>query len=329
MSDSQYSVRFLDVERAELVEVEPDVQPLKPNEVIGRTVKSLVSPGTELAGYMGQWNWARFPVTPGYAAVFEVTAAGDEVKDLQPGDMAFCMGEHKSWQRVPREYLLPLPAGLSPQAAPFARLMGVTMTTLTTTTARPPAKVIVTGLGIVGHLAAKLFAASGYDVLAVDPLEARRAIALRTGISKVAPVIPFDDPEYSGRVALVVECSGHEQAAMDACKVVQKRGEVVIVAAMWKQRTNLTAFDLLNTVFNRYVTVRSGWEWELPLLPTDFRTNSIHGNITGALRWLAEDRVNVTGLAEQRSPRDAQQVYQQLLHRPEQSLSVLFDWTML
>jgi threonine dehydrogenase-like Zn-dependent dehydrogenase len=329
MSDKHYAIRFTGVEQAELVEMQPDPKPLGPQEVAGRMVRSLVSPGTELAGYQGQWTFAKYPLSPGYAAIFQVTDVGNEVSDLKPGALAFCMGNHQSYQRAPRQYVVPLPKGLSPDAAPFARLMCVTMSTLTTTTARPPAKVIVTGLGIVGHLAAKLFSACGYDVLAVDPLEARRDAAQRTGIAQVAPSVPLDDPAWAGKVALVVECSGHEQAALDACKVVQKRGEVVVVAAMWKQRTSLSAFELLNTVFNRYVVLRSGWEWEVPLLPTDFRTNSMYTNIAGAMQWLAEGKVRVDGLAMPASPRDAQQVYQQLLHQPAKSLTALYDWSAL
>ena len=327
MNDKQYAINFTAIERAELVNVTPDDSPLGPNEVAGPALKSLISPGTELAGYQGQWPRAKYPLTPGYANIFRVAEVGSDVKDLQPGDVAFCMGGHQSFHRVAREYAVRVPDGLAAEIAPFARLMCVTMSTLTTTTARPPAKVIVTGLGIVGHLAARMFDACGYDVLAVDPLDARREAVQRAGIKRTAPAIPLDDPSVVGKVALVVECSGHEQAALDACKVVQKRGEVVVVAAMWKQRTDLSAFELLHLVFNRYVVLRSGWEWELPLLPTDFRPNSMYGNIAGAMQWLTDGRITVDGLATTTTPREAQQAYQQLLHQPGKSLSVLFDWT--
>jgi threonine dehydrogenase-like Zn-dependent dehydrogenase len=326
--DKIYAVTFTAQEQAELVERTPDPQPLGPNEIAGRTLKSLISPGTELAGYLGQWAWAKYPVTPGYASVFEVSEVGSEVKDLRPGDRAFCLGGHQSYHRLPREQAIPVPQGLAPEIAPFARLMCVTMSTLTTTTARPPEKVIVTGLGIVGHLAAKMFDACGYDVIAVDPSEQRRATAAQSGIRAVLPAIPLDDPAVAGHVALVVECSGHEQAALDGAKVVRKRGEVVIVAAMWKRRTDLSAFELLNTIFNRYVVVRSGWEWEVPVLPSDFRVNSIQGNIAAAMRWLAEGRVQVDGLAPMASPRDAQTIYQTLTRQPRE-LSFVFDWTAL
>jgi threonine dehydrogenase-like Zn-dependent dehydrogenase len=319
-------VTFAGPEQAELAVAEASDAPLGPHELAGRTIASLISPGTELAGYLGQWAWARYPLTPGYAAVFEVTEAGSQVRDFRPGDLAFCLGAHRSHQRIPHDQALLVPAGLAPTIAPFARLMGVTMSTLTTTTARPPAKVIVTGLGIIGHLGAKVFDACGYDVLAVDPSAARRDIAARSGIRRLAPAIPLDDAEWASRVALVVECSGHEQAALDACKIVQKRGEVVLVAAMWQRRTQLHAYDLLHTIFNRYVVLRSGWEWEVPGTPTDFRPNSIRENLAAALRWLAEGRVRVDGLAEAVSPRDAQAAYQQLLRQPEKGLTLLFDW---
>ena len=83
-------------------------------------------------------------------------AVGSEVRSLRVGDRAFCMGPHRSFQRVAAEAAVPLPAGLAPEVAVFCRLMGVTMSTLTTTTARPPELVLVTGLGPVGHLGARI-----------------------------------------------------------------------------------------------------------------------------------------------------------------------------
>lgn len=72
--------------------------------------------------------------------------------------------------------------------------------------------------------------------------------------------------------------------------------------------------------------MRSGWEWELPLQPTDFRVNSIHGNFAAALNWLAEGRVRVDGLYEKRPPREAQAAYQDLLHKHAPKLAILFNW---
>jgi threonine dehydrogenase-like Zn-dependent dehydrogenase len=320
------AVNFTAREQAELLPCERDLTPLGPREVAGRTLATLISAGTEL-------NWSylgtTFPARPGYAAVFEVEEAGAEVTSLKPGDRAYCMGGHRSHQRVSQENALRVPDGLAPEHAVFARLMGVSMSTLTTTTARPPQKVLVTGLGPVGHLAARIFAVCGYEVLGVDPSEARREVARRFGIADVRPAVPLDDPEVAGTVALALECAGHEGAALDACKIVRKRGEVVLVGTPWRRYTDRSAHEFAHAIFHRYAVVRSGWEWEVPHHPQDFRTNSIFGNQAAALRWLAEGRLEVDALYAAASPHDCQRVYQALLHSEWPALAAVFDWTTL
>ncbi|MCW8133227.1 MAG: dehydrogenase, partial [Planctomycetota bacterium] len=161
-----HRVVFTGPNQVDYIGVERPSQPLDPQEVAGRTRYTLISAGTELAT-LAKASTER-PGFPGYAAVFEVEAVGQAVRDLKPGDLAFCMGGHASYQRMQRKDVLPVPKGLAPEQAPFARLMNVTWSTLVTATARPPAKVIVTGLGLVGHLGAKVFASCGYTVLGVD-----------------------------------------------------------------------------------------------------------------------------------------------------------------
>jgi threonine dehydrogenase-like Zn-dependent dehydrogenase len=211
-------------------------------------------------------------------------------------------------------------------------MLGVSWSTLVTTAARPPDQVLVTGLGLVGHLAAHLFAGAGYEVAACDPHAGRRSFLEATGAlaaGRVLSAVPVGDPEYQDRVSLVLECSGHEAAAVEACRLVRKKGEVALIGAPWLRRTEHHAHELLHAVFFRYVVLRSGWEWELPLDPTDFRTGSIYANYAAALRWMAEGRFSPEGLATALHPRDAQAAYQDLLHQRTPRLAVLFDWTRL
>lgn len=316
------AITFTARERAELVTV-ADEAPLGPGEIAGRTLFSLVSPGTELAGsYQGE----RFPATPGYAAVFAVDAVGTQVEGVAPGDLRFAMGNHRSRQRFEAAATVPVPAGLAPELAPFCRLLGVTMSTLTTTTARPPGTVLVTGLGPVGHLGAQLFHAHGYRVVAVDPIAARREWAARAGLPRVEAAVPASDPTVQRQVDLVLECSGHEAAALDGARVTRPRGEVALVGAPWVRRTDLHLHDLLREVFFHYVVVRSGWEWELPNQPTPFRTGSVFGNFAAALELLAARRVRVDGLFDLLDPAQAQAVYRDLAQRRAPNLFQVFDW---
>ena len=184
MSHAPKRIVFTAPERAELLPQEADKAPLAPDQVEGRTVATLVSPGTELAIYRGLHRQTRFPFGPGYAAAFQVTAVGREVTQFSPGDLALCMGGHCSQQRVAAGQAWLVPPGLAPQTAVFARIMGVSMTTLSTTTARPPATVLVTGLGPVGCLAAQVFRSCGYEVVAVDPAQSPPPRSVRILLGK-------------------------------------------------------------------------------------------------------------------------------------------------
>ena len=324
-SKKDYAVQFVAREQAELKAVERDPTPLAPDEIAGRSIVTLISAGTETTGsYTSEGG---FPRGSGYAGVFATEAVGADVSDVKVGDCVFCMGNHRSYQRVKRDAAVPLPEELAPETGVFARLMNVSMTTLTTTTARPPERVVVTGLGIIGNLAAQNFTHAGYEVFACEPIESRRAVAIECGLKNVLPAVPVDAPDITGTVGLVVDCSGHEQAVLDGCNVVRKKGEVVLIATPWRRYTEMYAHTILYAIFHKYVVVRSGWEWELPHQPTEFRTNSIHGNLNAGVRWLAEGRMSVAPLATKISPRDAQTAYQNLLHKRNERLTYLFDWT--
>jgi len=159
---------------------------------------------------------------------------------------------------------------------------------------------------------------------------ARRRVEL---LDVELPSAPLGDDELAGPTlatavsAGTVECSGHEQAVLDGCKVVRKRGEVALVGVPWRACSDMLGHALLHAVFHRYAVVRSGWEWELARRPADFRTGSIFANYAAALAWLAEGRVSVAGLYRKVAPADCQQVYDDLFGGRFPALAAVFDWT--
>lgn len=328
---SYRAVAFTAKGQAGLVTLD-DPGPLGARQVQGKTLYTLASPGTELAyGYHGirYQGQASYPVYPGYAAVFRVEEAGAEVEEIEPGEVVFCMGRHQSIQQMDAQNVVPVPKGLAPETALLARLMGVPMTTLMTTAARPGERVMVTGAGPVGYLGAQVFKAAGYEVLVVEPDEQRRENVADAGLSTVYPRVPVDDPQIADTIALALDCSGHEQAVLDACRVVRKGGEVVLVGVPWRRQTDLYAHDVLIEVFHRYVVLRSGWEWEIPHHAADFRPHSIYGNFRTALRWLSEGKIAVDGLVRLVSPADAADVYHSLLLKTAPELFAVFDWGLV
>jgi NADPH:quinone reductase-like Zn-dependent oxidoreductase len=312
--------------------VAPELPPFGDDEVSGEAVCTLVSPGTEVAGTFRPPTAevaTPYPWVPGYAAVFRIDRVGAAVQGLAPGDLVFSQGSHRSRQRERADAVWRIPDGLDPFRAVFARLMSIPMSTLTTTRARPGAAVGVSGLGPVGHLAAAVFAAAGYRVTAWDPRAERRAlvpasVAVRSDAPEPVERMQFGNPRG---LDLVLECSGHDGAALTATRTVRAGGEVVLIGAPWTRRTDATAHDLLTEVFHRYVTLRSGWEWQLPSRPAPFVHGSMSDNIEQALRWLHDGTVVVDHLADRRSPTEAQEVYTALADGTAQHLTTVFDWT--
>lgn len=313
-----------------------DKPALGDTDVRGRTLATLVSPGTELAWAAGD----EFPVRPGYAAVFEVEECGRGVTGVEAGTRLFCMGPHRSFQQIEHRFTLPVPGGIPSEEAVIARLIGVSMTTLMTTRARPGDRVVISGAGPVGYLAAHIFKLSGYEVSVVEPDQLRRTQVEASGISSVFDAMPLDDPEIAGSVALVVDCSGHEAAVLDGCRVVRQHGEVVLIGVPWRRHTELYAHDVLHAVFNNFVLLRSGWEWEYPLLSRGFKwaellegynnsTQSIFGGFAKALRWLSEGRIPLGGMVRRFAPEHPHTLYSDLQQKRIAEPFVVLDWQEL
>lgn len=319
----------------ELHQREPDQGALPSSHVEGLTLASMISPGTELNWYYDPLSDppGGYPAFPGYTAVFEVTAVGDAVRELTVGDRALAFyGGHTGFQRQPADRVVRVSEELSPLLAPYARMMAISMATLTTTSARPPARIGVSGLGIVGQLATRVFAAAGYEVVAWDAAPERRALLPDEGVLALAAAprqqeTADDDPAGSGDLALVLECSGREQAVLDACAVVRKGGEVVMVGLPWRQHSNGSAYELLRIIWHRYVVLRSGWEYSIPDQPVEHVNGSAVENMTGAMRWLADSRIDVSGLAAVVPVSQAPSAYAGLRAKTWPALSAVFDWT--
>jgi len=319
---------------AELRQVE--ALPPALGEVAGTTVTSVLSAGTEIGMQFDAPDG--FPHEPGYGAVFQVDAAGEAVAGIEPGDLAFCLGKHASRQRLPREEVVPLPEGLDPVVAVLTRMAVIGWTALSLAGFRPPARVMVTGLGAVGHFAARFAARHGYRVLAVDPKRERRELLRRFADVPLRDRVPSDDPEWHEQVHLCLECSGRENALRDACRTAIRGGEVVIVGVPWVEHPEVTARSILYTVFWRNLLLRSGYEWDLPWAPDSsvlrypspgvFRGVGYREHCAHIMALLAAGDLDVDGLYRTVSPEDCQSVYAEIAGGSTEPLCTVFDWRL-
>jgi len=322
--------------QVELIDFELPINELGPSEVVVQTRVSLLSGGTEGSWFQGLPLPGReatpYPRPTGYASVGVVIAAGEH-SGFQVGDIAYSTSPHASAVRLDtnRQLCLKVPDGLPLEEAVFARLVTVPMATLRTSSARIGDRAAVVGLGLVGNLGAQLLQNAGLAATGVDLIPERRELAQRCGIAQTI------DPRAPGAVQpvhrLVLEASGTARGAVTAIALAQLGGEVSLVGTPWVADPSVPSKDILEPVHVRYITLRSGWEWQFPLFDVADQPGAVHQpgsvahNTRTAFALLRQGKVQVGDLITHRfAPAECQTAYEGAVDRKSQQLGVLFIW---
>ncbi len=199
---------------------------------------------TALAGGGG------YPIRYGYMNVGE-TEDGRRVFAFQPHQEAFCAEEHE---------LLELPDNLSDDDAVLLPSVETALSVLHDAAPVLGDVVAVFGQGVVGLLVAELLRRSGVStVLAIDPIESRRARSEALGCPAFAP----DDPELFTQIAevsagrgvdIAINTSAQEAALQQAIEATTTHGAVV--EASW-YGTKPVSLLLGETFHRRRITLKS------------------------------------------------------------------------
>jgi 2-desacetyl-2-hydroxyethyl bacteriochlorophyllide A dehydrogenase len=311
---------------------ELDTSSLGPSEIVVESEASLISQGTEGAAYQGLLmpggREQRYPQRPGYANVGRVIETGSGEGPFAVGDRVFTMANHASHARIDTtsQLCVRVPEGVPAHPAVFTRLAMVSMATLRTSTARLGDRATVVGLGMVGNLAAQLCQIAGMTTTGIDVIAWRCDLARACGIETVLES-PGDEalrPEH----ALVIEATGSEAGAKTGVKLVQPHGELSLVGSQWgKGGQDMDVLRFLGSIFEQYIHIRSGWEWQLPTLPTTFGPSSLTHSAGAILGWIADGRLQVEPLLSHRvAPDNAATVYGEMVRNKDRYLGVVFDW---
>jgi threonine dehydrogenase-like Zn-dependent dehydrogenase len=127
---------------------------------------------------------------------------------------------------VPRRSLVPLPAGLDADRAVLAEPLACCVGAARSLAVPADAHVLVLGCGPIGLLTVYVASRGGREVTAVDPVEERRAHALRLGA--VRALASHDDLEGASFDA-AVDAAGFEPTWRGAIGTIRSGGTIVVV----------------------------------------------------------------------------------------------------
>lgn len=211
-----------------------------PGELLIQTVVSAISAGTELLFLRGQVpsgmsvdasiaaldGTVRYPLRYGYACVGRVLAVGDPADAAWIGRMVFAFQPHTSHFTALPSHVIPVPGGLDPVRAALLPNMETAVNFVMDGQPMLYERVAVVGMGVVGLLTTALLARFPLaHLLAVDPLPARRALALELGAHRAAAP---DDMADALAYDLTYEVSGAPAALNSAIELTGYAGRIVI-----------------------------------------------------------------------------------------------------
>jgi 3-hydroxyethyl bacteriochlorophyllide a dehydrogenase len=304
-------------------------------EVLIETEITCVSPGTELrclAGHEIQLGAHSFPFIPGYAAVGRVIGA-DEADGFLLGRRVFSSGNrgtashltawggHAGHVIAPMSSVLPIPDAIKPDEASLLRLAAIAHRGTRVAPPRPNSTVLVIGLGPIGQLSARCYAAQGARVLAADLLPDRVAIAKAAGIDAIlaaGDLIRSVRERLPGGADIVVDATGFagllgSSAALVADKPWDESplpGGRLVVQGSYGTAVSLPP----ETCFARELSV---------LWPRDCQL----ADLRQVLDLLERKGISFAGLLDKVYPVDeAPKVYDGLRERTIGSLTVGFAW---
>jgi len=322
------------------VEEEP-LPPLPPNSVLVQTIVSAISPGTELLVYRGKWPAGipvdasipslagefAYPLKYGYSCVGRVVDLGAGAPRQWLGAVVFAFNPHESHFVADPASLVPVPAGLSPDAA--AMLPNVETAVNLLMDGRPVIgdRVVVFGQGIVGLLTTALLSRMPLSGLAsVDhfPLRRMRAVEMgaRAAFDPEAPdLLALIKERFEGGSAdLTYELSGNPAALDQAISATGFNGRVVVGSWYGSKKAEI---DLGGYFHRRRISIVSS------------QVSTLAPEFTG--RWTTSRRLQVamsmvenirpTGLVTHRLPVSrAVEAFNLLDQHPEDAIQVILTY---
>ena len=312
---------------------------LNSNQILLKTHYSLISPGTEGAGFTGLQSGTQYPHGSGYTAIGEVLKVGNQVTKCAVGDLAFCYSSHASVVKTSSVMLaFKPPLEIDAKLIPFVRMATVAMTSLRVSSAEFGDTVVIIGLGLVGNSASQLFNLAGMNVISVERVPERLEIARKCGIQHLINPDAEDVHERvnaltSGRKAEVtVEAIGNPRLVELAFQLTGRTGEVILLGSpRGEYVTDVTAIlNYTHLIGLGAISLKSAHEWVYPTMHSGESKHSLERNSQIVYALIKEGKFKVEELLTHViSPEDAQSAYDGLTDHKDKYLGVIMDWTQV
>ncbi|HEX8234967.1 MAG TPA: zinc-binding dehydrogenase [Abditibacteriaceae bacterium] len=331
------NIRFVGKDQVEAVQ--EDVPAPGPDQVLVRSLKSLISTGTEsiclgrkFAPGTNWDNWVQYPFYPGYLNAGEVVDVGAEVTTIKPGDRVASRGPHRQFFTTSAANVLPIPQGVSVEDAAWFGLTKITQNGVRKAQHVMGDAVVIIGLGLLGQLVVQYTRLMGArEVIAIDTAPLRLEMAKAHGATQILQVGVAEAREQvealtQGRLADVVyDVTGHAAVFSHALGLVRRSGTLLLLGDTGTPAEQRLTSD----VVTRGVKIVGAHDTDTPWASDyEYWTQAKMGQLF--FSYLQRGQMRVSDLVTHRfSPRDATQTYRLLETDRAAVMGVIFDWEQI
>ncbi|MBQ7338150.1 MAG: zinc-binding alcohol dehydrogenase [Clostridia bacterium] len=330
-------ITFTKVNLAELIDV--PVKEMSEGDVLVRTEFSTVSCGTEranitdsLGGSASRTSKVHFPHTLGYSTSGIVEKVGEAVTSLKVGDrVVMYWSTHSQYNVLPAHQVVKIEDDrISMQEAALSFIATFPMAAIRKTRLEMGESVLVMGQGLLGLLAVKLARlAGGCPIVAVDPVEERRALALQYGADYAFS--PYEEgfakkvrAVTGGGANVAIEVTGVGAGLDGALDCMKRFGRVALLGCTRFADFNIDYYQKVHCPGITMIGAHTMARPEEESYPGYFTHRD---DILAVLRLCAMGRLHLSEMImETHAPADCTAVYDRLIKDKNFPPVVQFDW---
>lgn len=314
-----------------------DLFQMKDNEVAARTLYSAISPGTEVAAYIGDPPLRPMKIYPrvvGYCNVAEVIATGANVTQYKQGDKILTFQSHRTAFICEQESIVSLiPEGADLIEASTTYLFHLGYNALLKGDFRPGMSVAVVGLGTLGLTTLALASSFGGEVYVFSNQAIKIDMAFEFGADKVFRKSESDLKNTvrdltGGGIDLVISTSSSWEDWRLAVSIARKEGTICVLGFPGRTQPipDFNPFDSQYFYDSQLRIISCGYTPQLDAPPCDIRFN-MKRNCKFLLNRVINKKLPAAKLISSKvSWKEIQSVYEAMAAREPNLITSILEW---
>jgi len=311
-----------------------DVPPTSRDQILVKTLTTLVSTGTELTIFSGEFpkgshwdHYGQFPFVAGYSNCGRVVEIGEGVDEFRVEDRVVSDAPHTEYALIRKDNAIKVPDQISDEEATFHNLAATVLNSIRLANIKLGECVVIVGAGILGQLACQFSRlCGGFPIIAVDLSEMRLKLAKELGVNTILQPGKDEVKETIFSISknrgadVVFEVTGNPDVVPWALSLVKHQGRYIQLSSP-RGPSTVDFHDEVNWPSRIIIGAHT---MSHPEFETPYNPWTIKRNVELFFDLLSARKINVKKLITNRYEwTKAKEVYQMLLEPTRERLKTL------